>query len=173
MPEYKINNFIVKDELQVIALRDVVLLPTLIVPIGLAIGRPKTLAALDKAMAESKLAVFVTQKNSSEDVKPENLYSVGTLGRINMVMKTSGGAARVEVEGIKRVRILNYFKTEPYLSAKIEPLEVKTEGSVEAEALIRSILDNFAKISEVIKPLPQDFINLIRNIKDYEQVLYI
>ncbi len=173
MSEFKANNFIVKDELPVIALREVVLLPTLIVPLPLLIGRPKTMAALDKAMAEDKLAVFITQKNHSEDITPENLYSVGTLGRINMIMKTSGGTARVEVEGIKRVRILNYPKTEPYLSAKVQPFTLETGGEVEAEALIRSILENFTKISEVIRPLPQDFFNLIQNIKDYEQVLYI
>lgn len=173
MAEFKANNFSVKEELPVIALREVVLLPTLIVPLPLLIGRPKTMAALDKAMSEDKLAVFITQKNHSEDITPENLYSVGTLGRINIIMKTSGGTARVEVEGIKRVRILNYPKTEPYLSAKVEPLVLKTNGEVETEALIRSILENFAKISEVIRPLPQDFFNLIQNIKDYEQVLYI
>lgn len=173
MAEHKSNNFIFKEELPVIALREVVLLPTLIVPLPLLIGRPKTMAALDKAMSEDKLAVFITQKNHSEDITPENLYSVGTLGRINIIMKTSGGTARVEVEGIKRVRILNYPKTEPYLSAKVEPLVLKTNGEVETEALIRSILENFAKISEVIRPLPQDFFNLIQNIKDYEQVLYI
>ena len=60
MNEFKINNFIVKEELPVIALRDMALFPTLIVP--LAIGRAKTLFALDKAMASDKLAVFVTQK---------------------------------------------------------------------------------------------------------------
>ncbi|MEK7536977.1 MAG: endopeptidase La [Patescibacteria group bacterium] len=173
MAEFKANNFIVKEELPVIALREVVLLPTLIVPLPLLIGRSKTMAALDKAMSEDKLAVFVTQKNHSEDIIPENLYSVGTLGKINMVMKMSGGQARVEVEGIKRVRILNYPQTEPYLSAKIEPLAIEFSGEVEAGALIRSILENFAKISEVIRPLPQDFLNLIKNIKDYEQVLYI
>ncbi|MEK7659133.1 MAG: endopeptidase La [Patescibacteria group bacterium] len=173
MAEFKANNFSVKEELPVIALREVVLLPTLIVPLPLLIGRPKTMAALDKAMSEDKLAVFIAQKNHSEEIIPENLYSVGTLGRINMIMKTSGGTARVEVEGIKRVRILNYSKTEPYLSVKIEPLTLETNGGVEAEALIRSILENFAKISEVIRPLPQDFFNLIQNIKDHEQVLYI
>ena len=173
MAEFKADNFIVKEDLPVIALLDVVLLPTLIVPLPLLIGRPKTMAALDKAMAEGKLAVFVTQKDLSKEITPDNLYSVGTLGRINMVMKTSGGTARVEVEGIKRARILSYSKTEPFLMAKIEPLSVKVEADVEAEALIRSILDNFARISEVIRPLSQDFLNLVRNIKDPEQVLYI
>lgn len=155
----------------VIALRDVVLFPTLIVP--LAIGRAKTLSALDKAMAGDKLAVFVTQKNSSEDVGPENLYSVGTLGRINLVMKTNGGTARVEVEGIKRVRILNYSKTEPYLLAKIEPIDSKTSGDIEVQALTRSLLEQFAKISELGKPMPTGFLNVVGSIKDPEQVLYL
>ncbi|MEK7579717.1 MAG: endopeptidase La [Patescibacteria group bacterium] len=173
MAEFKADNFILKNEIPVIALRDVVLFPRLIVPLPLLIGRPKTMAALDKAMAEDKLAVFVTQKNHSEDVSSENLYSVGTLGILNSVVKTSGGTARVEVEGIRRVKILGYSKTESYLAAKIEPLEVKIEKDLETEALIRSILENFAKISEVVKPISQDFLNLIRNIKDSEQVLYI
>ncbi len=171
MSEFKADNFIVKDEMPVIALRDVVLFPTLIVP--LAVGRPKTMAALEKAMAQDKLAVFVTQKDPSEDVSPENLYSVGTVGRVNMVVKTSGGTARVEVEGIKRVKILNYPKTEPYLSAKIEPLETIKKEDLEIEALLRAVLERFASVSELGKPLPQQFLNLIRSIKDAEQALYL
>lgn len=170
MAEHKSNNFIFKDELPVIALRDVVLFPTLIVP-NIIIGRTKTMAALDKAMAENKLVVFVTQKNPSEDVSPDNLYSVGTLGRVNFVLKTSGGAARIEVEGIKRVKILNYPKTEPYLSAKIEPFEIQKNGDLEIEALMRSVLEQFDKVSELVKPLPPTFLNLIKSIKDPEQIL--
>ncbi len=170
MAESKSNNLIFKDELPVIALRDVVLFPTLIVP-NIIIGRPKTMAALDKAMADDKLVVFVTQKNPSEDVSPDNLYSVGTLGRVNLVLKTNGGAARIEVEGIKRVKILNYPKTEPYLSAKIEPFEVRKAGDFEIEALLRSVLEQFDKVSEMVKPLPPTFLNLIKSIKDPEQIL--
>lgn len=171
MAEFKINNLIVKEKLPVIALRDIVLFPHLIIP--LAIGRPKTLAALDKAMAEDKLAVFVAQKKAlDEDVKPEDLYSVGTLGRINLVLKMSGGAARVEVEGIRRVKILNYTKTDPYFEAKIEPLETKKSKDVEVEAFTRSLLDKFVKISELGKPISQEFVNLMKGIKEPEQILY-
>ena len=171
MNEFKINNFIVKEELPVIALRDMALFPTLIVP--LAIGRAKTLFALDKAMASDKLAVFVTQKDSSEDITPENLYSFGTIGRINVVFKTSGGTARVEVEGIKRAKILNFSQTDPYLTAKVEPLDVIIADDIEVKALSRSVLDNFTDVSEKGRPLPPGFLNLIRSIKDPEQVLYL
>ncbi len=173
MSEFKINNFIVKDELPVIALRDVVLLPTLIVPIGLAIGRAKTLAAMDKAMSEDKIAVFITQKDASEEVNPGNLYSVGTIGRINMVLKNTGGTARIEVEGIKRVKILNYPQKDPYLSAKIEVLDGGKSGDLEIEVLVKTVIENFAKVSEIGRPLPQDFLSLIKNIKDFEQILFL
>lgn len=171
MNEFKINNFIVKEELPVIALRDMTLFPTLIVP--LAIGRVKTLSALDKAMAGDKLAIFVTQKNSSEDITPEDLYSFGTIGKINMVFKSSGGTARVEVEGIKRVKILSFPQTDPYLTVKIEPLDVVIIDDIEVKALSRSVLDNFADVSEKGRPLPPGFLNLIKSIKDPEQVLYL
>ncbi|MEK7203849.1 MAG: endopeptidase La, partial [Patescibacteria group bacterium] len=170
MSEFKINNFTVKDELPVIALKEVVLFPTLIVP-NIIIGRPKTMAALGKAMIEDKLVIFVAQKNLSEEVSPENLYSVGTLGRINLVLKANGGTARIEVEGLKRVRILNFPKTEPYLAAKIEPLDIQKGDNLEVEALVRSVLENFDKVSEVVRPLPPTFFNLIKSIKDPEQVL--
>ncbi|OHB23300.1 MAG: endopeptidase La [Parcubacteria group bacterium RIFCSPLOWO2_02_FULL_40_12] len=171
MNEFKINNFTVKEELPIIALRDMTLFPTLIVP--LAIGRAKTLLALDKAMASDKLAIFVTQKNSSEDITPEDLYSFGTIGKINLVLKSSGGTARVEVEGIKRVRILSFPQAEPYLTAKIEPLDVVITDDIEVKALSRSVLDNFADVSEKGRPLPPGFLNLIKSIKDPEQVLYL
>ena len=171
MAEFKADNFTLKEEVPVIALRDVVLFPTLIVP--LIIGRPKTMAAMEKAFSGDKLALFVTQKNSSEDIGPSNLYSVGTLGKLNLVMKMDSGSARVEVEGIRRVRVMGYPQTEPFLTAKVEPLGGKKEADIEIQALIRSILENFAKISETIKPLPHDFLNLVKNINNPEQILYI
>lgn len=171
MSEFKINNFIVKEELPVIALRDMTLFPTLIVP--LAIGRSKTLLALDKAMAQDRLAIFVTQKNPSEEITQEDLYSVGTIGKINMVLKSNGGTARVEVEGIKRAKILNFSQSDPYLVARIEPLDVVINDDIEVKALSQLVLDNFAEVSEKGRPLPPGFLNLIRSIKDPEQVLYL
>ena len=167
----KTNNFIAKKDLPVIALREVVLFPNLIMP--LIIGRAKTITALEKAMAGDKLALFVTQKNSSEEIAPENLYSVGVVGRINLVVRSNGGSARVEVEGLKRARIIEYSSIEPYLLAKFESMEEDFARDPEIEVLLRSILDNFFKLSEGIKPIPHDFFSLIKNIKEAEQILYI
>ena len=169
MSEHKINNFIVKDELPVIPLRDMVLFPTLIIP--LVIGRPKTLASLDKAMSGDKLAVFVTQKNTSEEVTPDSLYPIGVLGKVNVVLKSGGGTARIEVEGLKRVRILGFPKTDDYLLAKIEILETQKDEELETEALTRTALEQFSKLEELGMTLQPGFSNLVKSIKDSEQVL--
>ncbi len=168
MSEHKINNFIVKDELPLIPLRDMVLFPTLIVP--LVIGRPKTLVALDKAMADDKLAVFVTQKNTSEEVSPENMYSIGVLGKINVVLKSGAGTARIEVEGLKRARVLGFPKTDQYLLAKIEIIETEKNEDLETEAMTRSVLEQFSKLEELGMTLQPGFSSLVRNIKDPEQI---
>src|SRR5258708_24146365 len=80
MSEFKINNIIIPEELPVIALKNTVLFPKLVIPI--IIQRPKSVAALDFALTHNRLVLFTTQKNSEDDISRGDLYKTGTVGRI-------------------------------------------------------------------------------------------
>src|SRR3990167_3769671 len=86
-------------------------------------GRPKSKAALDVAWNSDKLIVFVTQKNSRiEDPSDKDLYKVGTVCLIRRVVKNPEGEYTLQAEGLSRVFIKTFTKTEPYLEAEIEEI---------------------------------------------------
>lgn len=162
-----------RNDLPVIALKNIVLFPKMIAP--LVFQRQKTTKALEAALRGDKLAVFVTQKNmADEDIKTDQLYKIGTIGRVNRVFKLPDGSTQAEVEGLERARISTYTQREPYLRANIEAIEIKSlDKDVEFEALVRHLADQFLKlISELGRPISPDNMTLIQQInKDPEQLV--
>lgn len=164
-----IPNIKTKDELPVIALKGVVLFPHLIIP--LLFKRPKSMLALEEALKTDRMAVFVAQKNDDNEIDLNNVYNVGTVGRINNMVKLLDGSARIEVEGLKKAKIEKYTSTSPYLKARIKIAESKIVRDVETEALIRHLIDQFKKLSSSSKVMYPDLMAALPTIKDPEQLI--
>ncbi len=129
-------------------LRDTVIFPGNSVPI--ISGRPKSKAALDTAWNSDKLIVFVTQKNSRvEDPKETDLYKVGTVCLIRRVVKSPEGDYTLQAEGLTRVYIKNFARTDPYLEAEIEEIPELYERSEQTEALTRTVRDQVKRYLEL------------------------
>jgi len=129
-------------------LRDTVIFPGNSVPI--ISGRPKSKAALDLAWNSDKLIVFVTQKNSRiEDPTEKDLYKVGTVCLIRRVVKNPEGEYTLQAEGLSRVFLKNFTKTEPYLEAEIEEIPELYERSDQTEALIRTVREQVKRFLEL------------------------
>ncbi|HBQ51293.1 TPA: endopeptidase La [Candidatus Daviesbacteria bacterium] len=129
-------------------LRDTVIFPGNSVPI--ISGRPKSKAALDVAWNMDKLIVFVTQKNSRiEDPGEKDLYRVGTVCLIRRVVKNPEGEYTLQAEGIARVYIKNFIRTDSYLEAEIEEIPELYEKSEQTEALIRTVRDQVKRFLEL------------------------
>ena len=79
-----INKIEIKNEIPVIALRNIALLPKIVTP--LLVQREKTMSALTSALSQDKLALFVAQKNSDEDIKTDQLFKIGTVGKITRIV---------------------------------------------------------------------------------------
>jgi len=76
----------------------------------LTFGRPKSLAALESSFTGARIVCFVLQKNSKlNDPTPSDLYSVGTLSRIERMTRTEGEII-AQVRGVTRVRIESVFE---------------------------------------------------------------
>ena len=161
-------------ELPIIALKNVVLFPRIIIP--LVVQRPKSTAALIEAQSRNdNLAVFVTQKEfgNEDEVSIDQLYKVATVGKILSVINMRDGSKRIDVEGVSRVKIKEIYQSEPYLKAQIEPISVKIpEFTVELECLMRSIIDLFKHVmAEMGRLLPADLYMLLRQVKDPDQLI--
>src|SRR3989344_552433 len=126
-------------ELPVIALKNVVLFPRIAMP--LVVQRDKSLSAIDEAMSRDRLVIFVGQKNPSDNVEVDEMFSVGTVGKVFEVHKMPDGTSRVDVEGIARVRIGEFIQTEPFFKAIAEDFKTTGIKSIEIEAIMRTVSD--------------------------------
>src|SRR5256885_16338837 len=126
-------------ELRLVALRETVIFPEMIVP--LQVGREKSVAALNAAVAVGGLIALVTQRQADQEgiEEPSELYEVGTLAKIAQVVQLQDGTVRAIVQGQSRIRVEGFAQTDPYLRASIRELAVPRPSDVEVEALMKSV----------------------------------
>lgn len=171
MSEFKINNIIIPEELPIIALKNTVLFPKLVIPI--IIQRPKSCAALDFALAHNRLVLFATQKNTSDDITSEDLYSIGTIGRIVSVFKLPDGSSKIDVEGLARARINNVTGVDPFFRANAEPMSLIIRESPDEKALLRRAIEQFRVVSEArsFPTILPEIIYMMSQLKDTEHLV--
>src|SRR5204863_160104 len=126
-------------ELPLVALRETVIFPEMIVP--LQVGRDKSVNALNAAVAASGPIALVTQRSAEqEDINdPSELYPVGTLAKIAQVVQLQDGTVRAIVQGQGRLRVHGFSQVAPHIVATIEELADATPGGVEVQALMRTV----------------------------------
>jgi len=151
--------------LPVLPLRDIVVFPHRIVP--LFVGREKSVAALEAAMASDKELFLVAQLDPSEDDPDRDaLYDLGVIATAMQMLKLPDGTVRVLVEGAKRARLVNLTDSEGHQQAEVELVdEQETEGP-EAQALMRSVIDQFDNYAKLNKRLPAETSMQLGEIED-------
>src|ERR671921_2488122 len=106
-------------ELPLVALRETVIFPEMIVP--LQVGREKSVNALNAAVAEGGPIALVTQRQAEQEEidDPSELYTIGTLAKIAQVVQLQDGTVRAIVQGQTRLRLIGFTGNEPYLRATV------------------------------------------------------
>jgi ATP-dependent Lon protease len=139
----------------VLPLRDIVVFPHMIVP--LFVGRDKSVAALESAMAANKSIFLVSQLDPAEDDPDrEALYDLGVIATVLQLLKLPDGTVRVLVEGRERATLTALRPEGTHLVADVETvLTVEPEGA-EVQALMRSIVEQFENYSKLNRKLPAE-----------------
>lgn len=119
--------------LPLIPLRELVTFPATIIPI--LVGRPKSINSLKAAMKEYDQYIFLSvQKNQlSENPQKDEIYSVGTISRIEKTIEQHNGSHRVVVQGLQRGKVLEYVQDGVFFLARIEILEEEDDTGKEAD----------------------------------------
>jgi ATP-dependent Lon protease len=135
--------------LPVLPLRDIVVFPHMIVP--LFVGRDKSVAALEAAMAADKDIFLVAQLDPAEDDPARaDLYEVGVTATVLQLLKLPDGTVRVLVEGRARASIATLAEDGDYLIAEVEAVADEEVEGPEVKALMRSVVsqfENYAKLN--------------------------
>lgn len=152
--------------LATLPLRDVVVYPHMVLP--LFVGRPKSIAALEAAMANDDPVFLLAQLDpNTEDPKAEDLYQTGTVAQVLQVLKLPDGTVKVLVEGIRRARALTVDETGGLFLSHVEAIDENSDkDNPEIEALRRTLLTQFEQYAKLNKKIPAEVISSISSIDD-------
>ncbi|PCI87271.1 MAG: endopeptidase La [Hyphomicrobiales bacterium] len=153
--------------LPLMPLRDIVLFPHMIVT--LFVGREKSVNALEEVMEDNKQILLATQHDPAElEPSVDDIYEIGVLATILQLLKLPDGTVRMLVEGKQRVKLTNIVEGEKYFTATSELLETEILDDAEAQALSRSVVDNFENYVKLNKKLQVETIATVSQIEDVD-----
>ena len=154
-------------ELPLLPLRDVVVFPHMVIP--LFVGRPKSIKALEIAMAAERAIMLVAQKAAAKDEPVvSDMFEVGCLATILQMLKLPDGTVKVLVEGQQRACVNRIDDGETHFVANVTPVmaEVDTTNENEIEALRRAVMQQFDQYVKLNKKIPPEILTSISSIDD-------
>jgi ATP-dependent Lon protease len=153
----------------VLPLRDIVVFPHMIVP--LFVGREKSIKALEEVMRSDTFILLATQKNASDDdPATDSIYETGTLASVLQLLKLPDGTVKVLVEGAARAKVLRYTDRAEYFEADALVLADTSGEQVEAEALARSVINEFESYVKLNKKVSPEVVGVVQQIDDYAKL---
>jgi ATP-dependent Lon protease len=153
----------------VLPLRDIVVFPHMIVP--LFVGREKSIRALEEVMRSDTFILLATQKNASDDdPATAAIYEIGTLANVLQLLKLPDGTVKVLVEGAARAKVEHYTDRAEYYEASALVLADSTGEQVEAEALARSVINEFENYVKLNKKVSPEVVGVVQQIEDYAKL---
>jgi len=151
--------------LPLLPLKDLCLFPE--ASLGVVVARPGATAAVEIASRGPKLLLAVTQSDpTAHNPPPREVHTVGTVASLAEELPLKEGGRRVELDGLRRGRIINLIGVDP-LIAEVEPLDERDAGDqwgaavealaryLHAHADLRSFLDQQRRSKE-----PMAWVNL-------------
>jgi len=153
----------------VLPLRDIVVFPHMIVP--LFVGREKSIKALEEVMRSDTFILLATQKNASDDdPATDSIFGVGTLASVLQLLKLPDGTVKVLVEGAARAEVKRYTDREDYFEAEAAVIADSSGDQVEAEALARSVINEFEGYVKLNKKVSPEVVGVVQQIEDYAKL---
>ncbi len=134
--------------------------------VTLTIGREKSIRAVEEALLEDRQFIAGTQcKAELDDPQPEDIFPTATLVDI-ISHQRQDGTIQLVVEGARRVKIVEYAETDPFLKAvALKPIEPTASGA-QAEALVRHATSLFEKYAQLNRRFSNDDISSVIALKN-------
>jgi len=146
-------------------LRDIVVFPGMVVP--LFVGRDKSVAALEEAMAGSKDIFLLAQLDPGcDDPGRDDLYDIGVVAQVLQLLKLPDGTVRVLVEGQQRARLAALRPEGDVVVAQVDLLDPEFAAGTEVAAMMRSVVEQFTEYAKLNKKLPEELEQELAEIDD-------
>jgi len=157
----------IPDILPLMPVRDIVIFTDMLLP--LFVGREKSVLAVEEAVSKDGFIFLATQKDTSaENPNPDQIYEIGTIGRVLRMLKLPDGRVKALVQGIAKARIIQYTRKKNLYRVKHEVIvQIPiTEMTIEIQALMRNVRDNSEKILAFRGEMTGDVSTILESIDD-------
>src|SRR6187397_3137592 len=157
-------------ELPVVPLRETVVLPLTVAPLG--VGRALSIEAVNRALAGDRMVLLLLQKSEAEEPSTDDLHRVGTIAIVRQMAKAPTGI-RILVEGLTRARA-EFMQTERgMITAILKPLPETIERSIDIDARVRRLQELVDRALALATGLSPDIKTLVMSIDDPLRIAYL
>ena len=158
-------------ELAILPLQDAVLFPNTVMP--LAVTKPHGIRLVEDALkASNPVGVVALRERDASPPAPDDVYTVGTVGIIQKMIKVPDGTLRCIITGTVPFRVAEFTQAQPYLGGKVEQLEEITIESDELTALSRNLMAQYGKLLSFLPSAPKELELEVNNISDPNVLSY-
>lgn len=152
-------------QLPLLPLRGLLVFPSMV--LHLDVGRDKSVTALEKAMMGDQTIFLAAQKKVSlDDPEPKDIYRIGTVAKVNQMLKLPNGTMRVLVEGLSRGEIIQFNEESEEFNVEIKEIEEQHVEKNEEEALMRSLLGQFEQYIKVSQKITKETLETVSDIDE-------
>lgn len=154
----------------VLPLRGLMVFPYMVLHFD--VGRKKSLASLERALAEQQRVFLVCQIDAGEeDPQREDLCAVGTVARIKQVLKLPGDNVRVLVEGLYRARLSALVEENGALLADVSVMpDTERRTLPEMEALLNATHEYFEAYAKSSGRIPAETLSSVLSMENPSQL---
>jgi ATP-dependent Lon protease len=157
-------------ELPVVPLRETVVLPMTVAPLG--VGRAISVEAINRALAGDRMVLLLLQHGDADEPSAEDLHRVGTVAIIRQMAKAPTGM-RVLVEGIARARAEFIQNDRGFIRALLKPLPESAERSIDIDARVRRVQELVDRALSLATGLSPDIKTLVMSLDDPLRIAYL
>jgi ATP-dependent Lon protease len=151
------------DSLIILPVRGIVLFPGMALPI--ALGRPRSVMAAQRAVREQKPVGVVMQRNPEvDDPLPIDLHAMGAAANIVRYITAPDGTHHVVCQGEQRIRIVEYLSGWPFFVAKTVRIPEPTASSNEIEARFINLKNQAIEAVQLLPQAPNELLMTIQGI---------
>src|SRR5579885_463498 len=162
----------IPDVLPVLPLKDTVVYPFAVQPLG--VGQERSIRLIDDVMRGNRLVVLVAQKSAEiEQAGPDDIFTMGTVARIARMIRMPDGTIQIIVQGLERVVIGEFTQIKPYLVAHVTVKPDVQESDNETEAIKRNVVNYFQRLVALVQNVPEGVEAATLNLEEPRQVVYV
>jgi ATP-dependent Lon protease len=170
--EAQARDLVIPNALPVLPLHGTVVFPLAVVP--LAVGQARSVRLVDDVMRRDRLVALVAQRpEAPEQAGPDDVYRIGTVGVIQQLARAPDGTLRLLVQGLERIRLLEFIATEPYLVARVAAAPDQVAEGVETAARQHAAVDLFRRLVQAAEGLPDELAAAAESLSDARQAAYL